>query len=415
MAKNIRDLIKEYTDIYYMEDTSIIPLVCAVTLSNRMSGDPIWLMILGGSSSGKTELLNAITGLSFVHSISMLTPNTLLSGMKSKSVSNTSLLKRISPTSIFVMKDFTTILSMGRDDQQEIMSQLREVYDGKMTKSTGHGEDLKWEGKITLIAGVTEKLHVMENRFSGMGTRAINYTLPLQDRVKTAKRSAHISKGIKSYREHIKNEFKEYIEYMIPNIVSTDYEISEDVSDKLLRVCDFSSLARSPVERNFQGEIDLVLSSEMPMRMSNQLHSLGGVFMAMEAGILLPEYERILYKLAFDSIPKGRRLVLRELCKYGDAKTKEVASSLGYESETARKWLEEINVLGICTRSSESGGGKGDIWTIKKEYKEIISLYDGEPIIPITKEQIEVLREEGIEPEEENINDEWGVFADKNE
>jgi hypothetical protein len=385
MAKDIKKLISEYQAIYYLEDTSMIPLLCAVTLSNRMPGDPVWCMFVGGSSSGKTELLNMTTGLNydadnyragFVSELSMLTSNTFLSGMKTSKKGEPSLLLRLPRTAVLMMKDFTTVLSMNKDEQQAIMGQFREVYDGKMAKATGNGSNITWEGKITLIAGVTEKIHVMESRFSGMGTRAIQYTLPAQDSIKTAQRSAKIRHGIKESREHMKAEFKEYIEHMIPLVVSSNYELPEDVSMRLLHIADFASLVRSPVERNYKGEVEYVLSREMPMRMSNQLHTLGSVFMAMEAGVILPEYENILYKIGLDSMPKGRRLVLRVLAINGSAKTKEVAAAIGYETETTRKWLEDLSVLDICKREVNEGGARGDNWVLKKEYRDIMSMYD---------------------------------------
>jgi hypothetical protein len=377
MAKDINKLISEYQAIYYLEDTAIIPLLCAVVLSNRMMGDPCWLFVVGGSSAGKTELLNMITGIpKYVTEISMLTSNTFLSGMKAGKGGEPSLLLRIERTSIMVMKDFTTILSMNKDEQQAIMGQFREVYDGKMTKATGNGNNINWEGKITLIAGVTEKIHVMESKFSGMGTRAIQYTLPPQDSIKTAQRSAKIRHGIKESREHMKAEFREYFEHMVPLVVSSNYEIPEEVSMKLLHVADFASLVRSPVERNYKGEVEYVLSREMPMRMSNQLHTIGSVFMAMEAGVLLPQYEKILYKLGLDSMPKGRRICLRVLAVTGSSKTKEVSAAIGYETETTRKWLEELAVLGICNREVNEGGSRGDNWVLKREYRDVMSMYD---------------------------------------
>ena len=200
MAKSIEELIKKYSDIYYLEDTNIIPLVCAAILSNRMPGDPIWLMVVGGSSSGKSEILNCIMGLPFVFQVSQLTPNTLLSGASVKG-KEASLLMRIPRTSVIVMKDFTTILSMTKEDQQSIMAQLREVYDGLLSKSTGRGEDIVWKGKINLLAGVTEKIHAQDGQFAGMGLRTLSYSLPEQNRKKTTQRAARIASHIKEYRE----------------------------------------------------------------------------------------------------------------------------------------------------------------------------------------------------------------------
>ena len=370
----IKQLVELYTSIYYLEDTSIIPLVCAVALSNKLPGDPIWLMIVGGSSSGKSEIVNAITSLPFVHEISMLTPNTLLSGMKARKGVETSLLLRIPRSSVIVMKDFTTILSMNKEDQQAIMGQFREMYDGKMSKDTGAGDTIKWEGKITLLAGVTEKIHAMSSKFDGMGTRAINYTMIPQDRMKTARRSVVIAKGIKQHREDIRSAFKEYIEHILPIIVDKEYTVDEKTSQKILDVSDFSALARSPVERDFQGKMALVLSPEMPMRMSNQLHLFASVFMAMEEGKLLPEYERIIYKVAIDCIPKGRRMCAEKLAQFDTITTKGLAMELNYETDRIGMWLGELNVLGICKRN-KGNGARGDLWEMNEPYRTLMLDY----------------------------------------
>lgn len=372
----LKEIKEFYCKIFYLEDDSVIDLVLGVTLANRMSGDPIWLMIVGGSSSGKTEIINGITGLEFVHELTTLTPNTLLSGMKARKGGETSFLLRIQRTSIIVMKDFTTILSMNRDDQQSIMAQFREMYDGKMTKATGTGDTIKWEGKISLIAGVTEKLYMMESRFSGMGTRALNYVMPFQDRMKTGRRAAEISGKIKEHRLAIKDAFTSYVKEMVPIITEKEHVVPDEVSERILHVTDFASLARSPVERDFKGHIELTLSPEMPMRMSNQAHRLGAVFMAMSNGVLEKHHEQILYKIALDSIPKGRRITLRELASYSDITTKGLAMKLNYSTERTRMWLEELNVLGICDRNT-GAGNQGDKWKIKDEYKDIMRGFDG--------------------------------------
>lgn len=409
MAKTIDQLIKVFTGIYYLEDTSIIPLICAAVLSNRMPGDAVWLMLVGGSGSGKTELINAVTDLKFVFQLSTLTSNTLLSGMKVKG-KESSLLLRIPKTSVLVMKDFTTILSMGKEDQQEIMAQLREVYDGKMHKSTGNGEDVKWEGKVNLIAGVTEKIFVMEHKFSGGGLRTINYCLPEPDykgRIATTKRSAKIASGIKEYREHIKREFTEFIELMIPKLAGFNSEVDEALSDELVGLSEFVALARSPVERDFNGRIHMKLAPEMPMRLSNQLHLLAKALMVMSGGILPPEYKKILYKIALDSIPKGRRMVLKTLASAEYGNTKGIATSLNYPTDTVRPWLEDLNAFGIVMRE-EGKGRSGDRWSLANQYKDMMSIYDN---IAKNGGVLEEFDEEDGATPETKVETDWGDFV----
>ncbi len=372
----LQSLIELYQSHFYIEDTSSIPLICAVVLGSKMSGDPIWLTLIGGSSSGKTELINAVCGLDFVYQLSTLTPNTLLSGMKPRKGQETSLLLQMNRNAIIVMKDLNTLIAMNREDQQAIMGQLLQVYDGEMTKSTGTGETIKWKGKIGFIAGVTENIHVFQAKYSALGSRFVNYTLVPPDRIKTTKRSAQIAKNKREIREELKVAFAEYFKQMIPVISERDDALPEEVSNQVIEAADFAALARSPVSRDFQGRMELVLSPEMPMRISDQIHLIGRTFMAMNEGKLEKEHEQILYKACLDSIPKGRRMALQILTKYESITTKGLAIKLGYQSDRVRMWLEELNVLGICERLT-NGGQLGDRWSLKAQYKHTMAKYDG--------------------------------------
>ena len=371
----LEDVIKAYTDVFYIENTDVIPLICSVIVSNKMAGDPVWLMIVGGSSSGKTEIINAISTVEFVRELSMITTNTLLSGMKPTKGVETSFLKTLPKSSVIAIKEFTTILSGSSDDVIVIMAQLREVYDGKMSKMSGNGVNAEWKGKVTLIAGVTEKLYQMEGMFSGMGTRTLNYVMPEQDAVKTTIRGSEIADIIPVKREEIKNIFKEFIERVSKS--AQDRKMTQEQSMKLIRVCNFASLARSPVERDFNGSVDLVLSREMPMRMSNMLHRLGSAIMAVhEVESLQDRDEKILHKIALDSIPKGRRMCLRVMGGYTWVYTNALAKELGYPRKRVIKWLEELTAIGVIDRE-QGAGSQGDKWTIKADFYDMMNVYDG--------------------------------------
>lgn len=393
-----------YQSIYYMEDTAIIDVICAAVIANRMSGDPVWICIIGGSSSGKTELINAICGLKFVYQLSTLTPNTLLSGMKPKKGQETSLLLQMPRTSMIVMKDLNTLISMNKEDQAAIMGQLLQVYDGEMTKSTGTGDTIQWKGKIGFVAGVTEQIHLFQQKYSTLGTRFINYTIPTQDRMKTAKRSSQIAKGIKEHRSKLQDAFTEYFDYIIPIACDRTDELPEEVSHHIIGLSDFASRARSPVARDFQGRMELVMSLEMPMRISNQIHLMGRTFMAMSDGELSSFHKRVIYEMCLFNVPKGRKLVLDCLASHESITTKAVAVELHYETERVKMWLEELNVLGIVERDQKSGGNKGDRWKLLPEHKILFEVFQN-----IKSDKIDVLSEEEEEMAENNsdVEAEW--------
>ena len=154
----LKEVKDAYKSVFYMKDENdgVLDVILAVTISTWTGNDGIWLLLIGGPSTGKTECLNIITSLPFVHTISTLTENTFLSGMKLKAGQEASLLHRVGPKGVLVFKDFTTVLGLRDDRRTEILNQMREIYDGKIVKSTGNGEDNNWEGKINVLAATTE-------------------------------------------------------------------------------------------------------------------------------------------------------------------------------------------------------------------------------------------------------------------
>jgi len=387
MIDNIEDLIKLYTKYFHLEDTSIIPFVVGIILANRMPGDPIWGMIVGSSSSGKSEVVNAVTDMEIggkkrVWQISSLTENTFLSGMANQKTS-TSLLTKIGTSGIIVMKDFTTLLSEYGDRAAVIFAQMREIYDGYITKETGTGKSLSWKGKLNFIGCVTEKIYMMEKKYGGMGTRAVNFHMPSADRKITTRAAIRNSRGIEAIREEIKIGFTQYIQAMSATLETYIPEaLPVDVVDRILDVADFAAMARSSTERDFRGELQLTQSPEMPMRLAKQLSSLATVFTFMQGGTLSADYERIVYKVALDSIPLTRRMALRELARYDDVTTAGVATKLSYPTATAREWLEDLNVLGICDRVKGASGLSVDKWKLRESYRKVMEEFDGIKPIP---------------------------------
>lgn len=394
MISSIKEICDLYQSIYYVEDTSFIKLTAWTALTNRMDGDSVWLMLVGGPSSGKTELIQALMGLPFSFDVSTLTTNTLLSGMKPQKGKDTSLLLSIPRQHVLLMKDFTTILSMRLDDMQIIMSQLREVYDGRFTKMTGMGDKLIWEGKCTLIAGVTEKIYAVDHKFSSMGPRFLYYTMPLQDRKETARRSRIIQQDIAKHRLLVKESFTEYFKNIIPKIKDFKGEVPRETSENIIDLCDFMTKCRGAVERDWKGKMNLVQSPEMPTRISNACHNIMRAAMVENDGKLDKKDEDIIYKSIFDSIPKSRKLVLNVLAKHKSATTKSIAIEINYQTEKAREWLEELNALTIIERS-EGRGSKGDIWQMKEEYRVLFHKFLG-----IENDEVAIKTDEDISSEQ---------------
>lgn len=155
---HLKDIKDKYKEVFLIEDDMILDVVCAIAIATKLKSDPLWLLIVGGSSSGKSELIGILGKVPFNHPISSMTENTFLSNMRTSDGREASLLHRIGVNGMITMKDYTSILSMRSEKRDLIVSQMREIYDGKLDKEAGNGNPQHWEGKINWIGAVTDSV-----------------------------------------------------------------------------------------------------------------------------------------------------------------------------------------------------------------------------------------------------------------
>ena len=146
----------------------------------------MWLLIVGSSSGGKTENINAISQLQEVHLAATLTEASLLSGTptRDKAVGSkgASAPGDWRTQGILALKDFL-ILAMNRDQRAQLLAALREIFDGSWTRHVGvdGGRTLAWSGKLGLIGGCTAAIDSHHGVMSVMGERFLLHRLPAID------------------------------------------------------------------------------------------------------------------------------------------------------------------------------------------------------------------------------------------
>jgi hypothetical protein len=126
----------------YLPDPDFPVAVLGAVAANRLPGDPVWLVAVGPPGSGKTEILQSVSGLDDVHQVATLTEAALLSGTRKAETDAASTggpLRTIGESGIVLCKDFGSVLSMQRDARASVLAALREVYDGSWTSARGNG------------------------------------------------------------------------------------------------------------------------------------------------------------------------------------------------------------------------------------------------------------------------------------
>lgn len=373
----IQEVKTEYKKVFYLEDDGVLDVTLALALSIYLKRDPVWLLIVGASSGGKTELINIFTELPNVHEVDELTESTFLSGMRTGGGKTASLLESIGSVGMIVMKDFTSILTMRQDKREILLGQMRQIYDGKFNKKTGNGENPSWSGKITFLGGVTDAVYTVGEQSADMGRRTINYVLPQQDRQKTAAYARRNKKegSMQSKREHLKKVVNEFVNNQISEMPEQLPPLEPELTRTISLLCDFATQARTPVKRNYRGEIILVDDFEMPMRVDEQVQTIASTMQFMYGGELGEKEKRTIYKLALDSIPKQRRLVLNNLAEFDEVSATGLAEHLNYPTETVIQWLYDLNAVQVVNRKSVTFGPIK--WSLPENFRTYMHMYGG--------------------------------------
>jgi len=372
----LKEVKDAYKSVFYMKDENdgVLDVILAVTISTWTGNDGIWLLLIGGPSTGKTECLNIVTALPFVHTISTLTENTFLSGMKLKAGQEASLLHRIGPKGVLVFKDFTTVLGLRDDRRTEILNQMREIYDGKIVKSTGNGEDNNWEGKINVLAATTEVIYSEANKQAANGIRFFNYVMPkmtMDEEMMMAKKSKKMINHAKSKRDWLKEITREYIEGILENIGQELPQIPEEFSDRIRNLAYVITKARAATDHNWKGDVEFVHEKESITRLVNQMEILAQTFMLMNHGNSSEKHEGIIFKILMDSIPKYSRRVIEIMMKYPAVTSAGVAQEMNMQTEVVARWLIQLNAHEIVDRK-KTPGTSIDMWSIRPEIRELL-------------------------------------------
>ena len=157
-------------------DLDACDAMVATIASERLTGDPLWLMMIGGPGVTKTETVQTASGVGAHVTSTIASEGALLSatGRKERSKEATGgLLRKIGNSGILVIKDATSILSADRNIRGQVLAALREIYDGRWERNVGTdgGQSLLWTGRIVVIGAVTTEWDKHHAVVAAMGDR----------------------------------------------------------------------------------------------------------------------------------------------------------------------------------------------------------------------------------------------------
>lgn len=352
----------------YLPDPGVFETVFAAYAANQIEGCPVWLMVVGGPSSGKTEAIVSLLTSPHVISCSTLTEAALLSGTSGKDWklgATGGLLRQINQFGILLLKDFTSALSMKADQFNAVLAALREIYDGEWNRFVGSdgGQSLSWKGKMGLIGGVTSAIDSRHAVMTSMGERFVFFRLPEIDPLEQARQAADVAGFESEMREEIAAEVCEFFSQIDFKDVPP---LSQDDQKWLIPLASLVVISRSAVDRNvYTHAIELKHQPEAPGRLMKVLSQLVRAMKLI--GMSPARIRQLVVKIGIDCIPPVRGLILNYL-KNKSATVKDIAAGIGnYSASTVDRNLDDLRCHGVVEEFSEASV-KAPHWRITERW-----------------------------------------------
>lgn len=367
VQKSIEEVREAARGFLHLDDEHVIDVAMAAYVANRFDADPLWMFLVGPPSTAKTEILMSFDGYPGAKILSSLTPRSLISGKTTPDAKDCSLLPQLSGK-LVALKDFTSVLTLRREDRSEIFSQLREIYDGRYSKAFGNeGKFREWEGKIGLLAGVTPAIdkHMIVNQM--LGERMLYYRIKTTSYEEIAREA--IKHTTKSNPKRI--EFRQAVQAFlsqfdsgVPPLIYEDGKFEERL-ENLALVC---SHARSAVLRHRDDQsLEAMPEPEGPARLAKQLNLFAMALAVVRGqGKIDGAIYSIVKKTALDGLPHLRKITLETLWSmYVENpnrwfRTNEITGRVGnaVSFSTVKRRLEDLSLLNLVVRVQDNGGAE---------------------------------------------------------
>jgi hypothetical protein len=332
----------------HIDDSGHIWFALAVAVSGfAFTGEPLWGMLVGPSSSGKTETARAL-GLVAGH-VDDLTASALMSWSKGKNPRPTGVLYRVGDHGVITIGDFSTVLATSNKGvKDQLFAMLRRVYDGHVTRDLGtHPEQLRWHGRLTILACCTPIIDDYTSHADSLGPRWLYYRM--------TPRSLESMRAMTESARIPADEGRARAAQLAERIVNAATErgksiqLSDTVTATIGDLAIVACYGRAAVPRSSFGrrEITGEATREEPARIYKQLTQLVRALLALGADA--NHALDLARRCALDSIPQTRRKALDLLVAGLEMSVSEIAREIGCDRKVARFALEELAAAGVLS------------------------------------------------------------------
>lgn len=383
---------------YYKPDIDCIAIALSLYASHGQKNKeyleepPIWLFISGASSAGKTSLcIDPMVGMEGTYLISDITPSGFLSGMKSGQGILQKLSKENEGNGVLLFPDFTVLLNKNPNDRDEIIGQMRRIYDGRFERTFGSNATVRWRGKITVLAATTPEIERKWSVQSALGERflTVRYRIPSVYSEEASKLMEYAAKQMGREAE-IKKGVSKRVKMILSNLEGLK---PIDVSGNLQKFGIFAlgrllSVMRTQVSRDMYRQTILGRAeSEGPMRIIKALGALlRGWLTIIQRDTPLPEDLKLVKRVVVDSIPTNRWIIIKTMMKHylrGEIPIHKLLAFTGITKTMFYQTLGDLELLGVI-----------EIYKDKEDGEKVVKLENLSQDVLSDEEEMELYKME---------------------
>lgn len=311
-------------------------------------GEPLWGMMVGPPSSGKTENVRMLDNVADDRT-DELSAAGMLSWSKGKTPRPVGILTRIPDPALVTVGDFSTVLAgSDRNAKDQLFSALRRVYDGALTRDLGNaGAPLRWAGRLAILAAVTPAIDAYTAHADALGPRWLYLRMTELDPDRRRKAAARRVTDLAGKRRTAREITARIVAAGRAAVAAVDLtdEALEALADAAVVCCH----ARGDVPRDGYGRREILgmATVEEPHRLVAQLQALARAAVAIGA----PEHLAVALarRAALDTVPRARAAALRALSG-GEVRSMRGTARAAHMAPTvAMRALEDLRELGLTT------------------------------------------------------------------
>jgi len=343
---------------YLLSDDTVADVVFGVCFANRLDADPTWLFLVGPPSCGKTIMLDPIQGHSSIVSLSKMTKNSLVSGWKdprkkSKTPKGGFSLLNDLDGKILALKDFTTMLSMRKDDLKEILGELREAYDGSVSRKFGNDALTTIYADFGIIAAVTNAIDQYRGTLADLGERFLTFRMPEATEREQQRRSIMAAKSRnKKVRKSEMQKAAHAVLDMTPEVAT----VCDAHLTRLSRIAAFAAKARANVRRHSYTKEAEYAHAEYPQRLTIQLANFAaGVAMARGKKRATNLEVNLACKMAIESVTYKRLQLMRHILTLRTATISSLLKVYPFSKTQVSNDVEDLRILNLLDISNQLG------------------------------------------------------------